>query len=399
MEKNKTIDKILNLKEIKNSQDLYQVIDCIYMYGRTCNEYGDKLTEKLFPLLTNQQIKEYGYGREFFKFILQEYSSGDEELEMLLAISGVSDDYKNLPTAAKCREKYLTYFRKKYTDAPLYDESGMRYREKKALKGITNRVYSEYHAENGQLISRCKKWLSEMGLDPRILEKLDASGYQKEQKPQGAQIKIQTTTHKHKQSNNTKKDKGDSVENPRVSINVIASIKIIYLNVTIERPKYGIYIISVILSIVVPCFCMFYSHNLFLERALYAMRNNSSTDKPKIESINVGENEISVSTGGLSDPLISVEPSKAGKDNLQSKSDDESIAKMTPEWKVAGGTGWKEDEDNTTIITVWGDNAEPVKIKVNLEPGYSDRGDLKRPIDNDEPSEYLSIYNKSKRQE
>ena len=368
------------------------------MYGRTCNEYGDKLTEKLFPLLTNQQIKEYGYGREFFKFILREYSSDDKESEMLLAISGISDDYKNLPNASECRDKYLDYFKEKYTDDPLNDESGMRYREKMALKGIANRVYNEFRAENGQLISRCKKWLSEMGLDSGILEKTSASGCQKEPKLQGTQTKIQTTAHKHKKSNDTKKDKGDSGENPRVIVNIITPIKVIYLNVTKESPKYGIYIIIVILLIAVPSFCMSYSYNLFLERALDAIINDSRTDKPKIESIDVGEDEISVSTGGLKDPLISVEPSEAGKDNLRSKSDDESIAKMTPEWKVAGGAGWKEGTDNTTTITVWGDGAEPVEIKVHLEPGYSDRGDLKRPVDYDEPSEYLSVY-KSKRQE
>lgn len=344
--KDDRINEILKMQKIKSPQDLFQIIDCIYMYGRPCNEYGDKLADKLLCLLVGQPGKEYGYGREFFEFIIREYSSNNREQEMLLAISGISDNYKNFSDAAECREEYLVYYNQKYTDKPVNDESGMRHREKKALRAIANKVYSSFRTKNDQSFLLCKEWMSERGIDVSGLES------QKDRF--------------NSRSRESKKGQSKRIT-PIIFIINFSNNQFNY------KPRRSLLIVSIfgMASIIALPFTLSYISS--------ARKNVAPLDKlysdlnpPTIESISLKKYKFTLKEGEPEDLGIKITPTEADKNEIKYDIAEENIAAITQDWEVVGLNGWQEDGKNVTEIDFWGGDAELVRINVELEPGYID---------------------------
>lgn len=114
---------------------------------------------------------------------------------------------------------------------------------------------------------------------------------------------------------------------------------------------------------------------------LYSVIENRN---PEIKSISIGRDTIEITPGDRIDPKIEIAPKEAGKENLRSKSDNEDIATMTQNWEVIGGNGYEEGAENTTRITLWGDDADLAEINVTLIPKHNTNENLDAPNgDND----------------
>lgn len=355
--------KVLAIDKIKSADDIFQVLNCIRLYGSR----DDKVTEKLVCLLMKQKEWKHKHGMELYELILRQYADEDI-LDQLLAVSGRSEEYRKLNTAAKRRSKYNNSH-----DEMLVGTDSMDKEEKKNLYYISRNVYDDFCKNDSRLLSLYETWLSQIGLDPKILNKPDDSEVQKKTEPRGSQMGIQTTAHESKKINTTKGREKERDQKKTLKIK-IKSLKLFCIEISKEKPQRGVLALVMFLIIILPMFICFYQQNKFLNIIWYDVIKDLNTEKPKIISIS-SEDTIDVTPGAHKDPHIKVIPGEAGKDNLQYEVDNKNIADLTSDWMVMGGDGWRKGADNTTFITLWGDNAKPVRIKVTLYSKYVDKAD------------------------
>lgn len=344
---------VLAMTEIKSAGDIYQILNCVRINGRK----DDKVAEKLVCLLIRQETWEHGHGMELYELILRQYSS-EEMLDQLLTVSGQSDGYRNLRTPAERRKKYADNHPEIQIDYGAMDKA-----EKEELHNISEDVYHDFVDNHSRLCSLYEKWISQTGLDPKILETSNISERQKKAGPQKTQTKIQTTVSERRKTNDAKNDKKGSRKKSRIFVNIITPIKISYTKVAVEKPQYGFGILLFVLA-----FLLFVFFMPFLKT-------------PKIEDISVIYPRLELMAGERKDPGIGVSPTEADKDGLGYTIEDSKIADMTRDWKVVGGDGWREGTDNTTTITLSGGNAEKVEIFITLNPGFTDKADKEVPAD------------------
>ena len=364
--KTKTKKEVLAITGIKSPDDIYQTLYRIHVEGRR----DDKLAEKLICLLMKQEKWDYGYGMELYESILRQYSPPTWELEELLAVSGISDVYRNFPTAAQCRKHYLDM----HPDVQL-DSSGMEKHERKVLINISEIVYRDFCDKDKRLFSLYREWITEVGLDPKILEKSEPSEKRQETKPQGANMLSQASLNKGKKSKNPKREKRDSRKKKyKIVNNIIRPITVTFVRVTREKPQYGFW--TLVSALPILAFLFFLSNR------------NLLSGTTEIKNISVIHPELSLIAGERKDPGIGVSPAEADQEKLGYTIEDPRIADMTRDWKVVGGDGWREGDDNTTTITLSGGNAENVEILITLEPGFEDKADKEIAVDNDDSGEW-----------
>lgn len=344
--------KVLAITEISCANEIFQILNCVHMNGRK----DDEVAKKLVCLLIKQEEWGYGHGMELYELILRQYSDEDM-LNQLLAVSGQSDGYRNLSTPAKRRKKYSDSHPEIVIAFDAMDKA-----EKTELRRIAKDVYCDFINNHNRLHSLYEKWISQMGLDPKILEKPDSSEPKEKLEPRGSQTRSRTSGHKRKQMTGTKKDKKSSGKKPRRLVNIIAQIEVSYTKVAIEKPQYGLGILVVLFVVLMSVQKVFFK-------------------TPKIEDISVAYPELELVAGERKDPGIGVRPDEADRDSLQYTIKDPSIADVTQEWKVIGGDGWREGANNTTTITLHGGSAEDVKIFITLKPRFTDRADREAPVD------------------
>lgn len=347
--------QVLDMTEIKGAGDIFQILNCVRVYGRK----DSKVSQKLVCLLIKQKKWEHGHGMELYELILRQYAD-DEILDQLLAVSGVSDDYRNLKTSAKRREKYADSHSENEKDLSTMDKS-----EKRALRNISIDVYDDFIDNHSRLLSIYGKWISQIGLDPEILEALHTPGEQEDQQKEPREVP--TPPYGGKETGGTKEEKKDSEKGSQININIIAPISNFYNKVAIETPQYGLKILI----------CAFI---IFVVAFLVSIRSGGLSN-PQIEDISVIYPNLELVAGERRDPGIDVSPAEAGKDSLRYIIEDPSIADVTREWKVIGGDGWQEGTDNTTTITLSGGHAKDVEIFVTLKPRFIGKAGKEIPTD------------------
>lgn len=364
--KTKTKKEVLAITGIKSPDDIYQTLYRIHMEGRR----DDKLAEKLICLLMKQEKWDYGHGMKFYEFILRKYGPPGWELEELLAVSGISEEYGNLPTPAKRRGYYLD----NNSSVTKLGDSGMEKHEKTVLERISKDVYHDFCARDSRLLPLCREWILEVGLSPQILEESETSEKRREAKPQGTKVATHKMPSEEKESKNSKRKKrGPKQKKPRI-VNIIMPLKVTYVRVIREKPQYGFW--TLVSALPILAFLFFLSNR------------NLLSGKIEIENISVIHPRLSLIAGERKDPGIGVSPAEADQERLDYTIEDPRIADMTRDWKVVGGDGWREGADNTTTITLSGGNAENVEILITLEPGFEDKADKEIAVDNDGPGEW-----------
>ncbi len=347
--------QVLDMTEIKSAGDIFQILNCVCIHGRK----DDKVPQKLVCLLIKRRKWEYGHGMELYELILRQYAD-DEMLDQLLAVSGVSDDYRNFNTSAKRREKYADNHTEIRINTDAMDKS-----EKTALRYISINVYHDFIDNHSRLLSIYEKWISQIGLDPKILEALNTPGKQEEHQKEPREVP--TPPYGNKETGGTKEEKKDSKKGSQIIINIIAPISNFYNKVAIETPQYGLKILI----------CAFI---IFVVAFLVSIRSGGLSN-PQIEDISVIKSNLELVAGERRDPGIDVSPAEAGKDSLRYIIEDSSIADMTREWKVVGGDGWQDGADNTTTITLRGGHAEDAEIFITLKPRFIDKAGKEIPTD------------------
>lgn len=314
--KTKTKKEVMAITAINTADDIFQILYRIHMDGRK----DDKLAEKLICLLMRQKEWTHGHGMSFYELILREYAPCDE-LEELLAVSGISDGYKNFPAASKCRRGYLA----NHLDDER-SENGMEKHERTVLERISKSVYRDFCAKDDRLLSLCKEWIFKVGIDISELGLLED----------------ETESGMPDNEDDTEDDTQTSGSHPII----------FFYNKLTYKPRR-----KFVTSLIVGAIACTFLHSL---------------NKPSIKSISVDDDDLTVIAGQHADPGIEIRPTEAGKGNLEYRSGDKNIADMTLDLEVIGGNGWREDADNTTEIKLWGGNAAKTVIKVQLEPGYID---------------------------
>lgn len=347
--------QVLDMTEIKGAGDIFQILNCVHVHGRK----DSKVSQKLVCLLIKQKKWEHGHGMELYELILRQYADS-EILDRLLAVSGVSDDYRNFKTSAKRREKYADSHPEIRINTDAMDKS-----EKTALRHISINVYDDFIDNHSRLLSIYEKWISQIELDPKILEALNTPGKQEDQQKEPREVP--TPPYGDKETGGTKEEKKDSEKGSQIIINIIAPISNFYNKVAIETPQYGLKILI----------CAFI---IFVLAFLVSIRSGGLSN-PQVEDISVIYPNLELVAGERRDPGIDVSPAEADKDSLRYIIEDSSIADVTREWKVVGGDGWQEGADNTTTITLRGGHAEDVEIFITLKPRFIDKAGKEIPAD------------------
>lgn len=364
--KTKTKKEVLAIVGIKSPDDIYQTLYRIHMEGRR----DDKLAEKLICLLMKQEKWDYGHGMKFYEFILRKYGPPGWELEELLAVSGISEEYGNLPTPAKRRGRYLD----NNSSVTKLGDSGMEKHEKTVLERISKDIYHDFCARDSRLLPLCREWILEVGLSPQILEESETSEKRREAKPQGTKVETQKMPSEEKESKNSKKKKrGPKQKKPGI-VNIIMPLKVTYVRVTREKPQYGFWTLIGILVV--------------LMLTVFTSNGNSFFGKPQITSISVEESELELMPGEKRDPGISVSPVGADKNDLEYTIGNPALVDITAEWLVVGCRGWKDGADNTTKITLRGGNAENAVIFFRLLSEFQEGADKEVAIEDNETSEW-----------
>lgn len=348
---------VLAITEIKDAGDMFQILNCIRVNGRK----DDKVTEKLVCLLIRKAEWKHGHGMELYELILRQYSD-EEMLNQLLAVSGISDGYWNLDTAAKRRKKYADNHLEILIGLDAMDKN-----EKVALRRISKDVYCDFVDNRSRLLSLYNEWISQMGFDPKILGALNIPKKSEEPDSRKTQMKTRTTASGHKKTKGRQKNKKGSWGKTRIPINIITLIKVSFGKVTNESPQHGLEILVCIVGI--------------LGLIFLTSNRSGSLRGSQIEDISVIYPNLELVAGEKKDPGIEVSPAEADKDSLRCIIKDPSIADVTQEWKVIGGDGWQEGADNTTTITLKGGHAKDVEIFITLKPRFIDKADEEVPTD------------------
>ncbi len=339
----------LKIKKIAGPNDIYLLLDRIHMSGIS----NDEFIKKLFCLLLGRDEWEFGHSMEFYGAILNQYLF-DGELELLCAVSGVSEPYKRLSNPTERRNQYLIYLNDHDPNNKLLGQSDRttQLQEKRALNKVADRLYMDYC--DNKMFSLCQKWMAKIGLNPDDLKEPKKTSQPK----------------RMPMSEDPKQDEDDTgSKKKKIVCQIVTSISIT-INNKPQNYLIGL-IITVLVLLLVSPFSLAYTtlarNNIELFDNMYSYLN-----KPSIQSISVEKNEFTIEPGEEVDPGLMVVPAKAGKDHLECKITDRNIANITPEWTIIGKNGWKKGSDNTTDIKIGGDDAQPIKIVVHLVPPYID---------------------------
>lgn len=311
-------NEIMSIQKICSCNDIEVILKNIPIL----NNYKDKLLDKLFCLLTKQEEWEYGHCMEFYECLLRKYSS-EEELEMLLAVSGVSDNYRNVRTATKRRQKYISSL----TNDSTYDEDTYRKREQKAYEIIAKKIYNDFCS--GEIVTVIDSWKSQIRPNPP-----SPPG----EKPEKIFIKIK---------------------------NYIKKI----IN---DKPQYCLGVLVVVVFITMPLLSITIS-NIYLA---YNQRNTTIKDEgTRIQSIFITDDNITLVPGERKNPGIAIAPADADRSHLKHEISNTELVDLTLNWEVVGLSGGQNLGADTAEIDIWGDDAKRVTIYVTVEAEYIDRAD------------------------
>lgn len=325
---------IEDIVEIESPKDLFFILKGTHTMWRKSSVPAEKL---LNLVLKKKSVFYSGHGLEFYDFILNYYKDGGtsedkRDLEIMLSVGGRIDKYKEKDNNSKCRTAYVDEYNKSRNAKDCTSEDAIIKKEDLILHEIADILYKDYR--DGKIILLIKSW----------------EQYIKRHNKKGLSIAI-------------------------------------FFQKIAAKPKYLLvalvfifFCLSLMLLICISCVSTVRSSNAIMAY-LYSVIENRN---PEIKSISIGRDTIEITPGDRIDPKIEIAPKEAGKENLRSKSDNEDIATMTQNWEVIGGNGYEEGAENTTRITLWGDDADLAEINVTLIPKHNTNENLDAPNgDND----------------
>lgn len=139
---------------------------------RTEGPNSDKTVKRLFFVLTGEEDAE-GWTHQkcldFYESILRHYNDNKDDLELLLAASGVSPGYRSIEAAIERREEYLAFLEKTDSDSKYRrkdPENTLRKTENRLLENVAKRLEDDLKCGNiPQLI---KRWIPEPGKEEEL---------------------------------------------------------------------------------------------------------------------------------------------------------------------------------------------------------------------------------------
>lgn len=140
---------------------------------RTEGPNSDETVKSLFFVLTGKEDAE-GWGHQkcldFYESILRHYNDNKDDLELLLAASGVSPGYRSIEAAIERREKYLAFLEETDSDSKYRrkdPENTLRKTENRLLGNIAKRLEDDLKC--GSIPQLIKKWIPEPEKEEELL--------------------------------------------------------------------------------------------------------------------------------------------------------------------------------------------------------------------------------------